>query len=363
MKRYLVSVDIIRKGYDATVSARFKGRLDFISNEHGVIFDWNVKFKSIYLDLHFTPSWGKTQPLLFRFREALLKELGLKQSPRPNENSNDLLELSEKQVEIANAFFNNREKYNSTLKMIVGVIKGNNPRGEAKKPESAEMVIDSQILPPNFVILFDDLCSNYKDNFVSYAIFAEEKTMLEYVKLNPVVDKAFQFMQKSKSKNEFSIYLTGIQEYFKRYNEYITQAEKEAMKARNEFNKQIDKVIDKFPFGLESKDQFQKAHIYEYHLLRDEIVEALRENREYKKFLDAIKDPNNFLPLPEEIHRRFDNEDFTYTTDGKIWPLTEKGKDYINKYMESKFKEIPQWFLKDRIKYIEKRNENINFVD
>ena len=44
-----------------------------------------------------------------------------------------------------------------------------------------------------------------------------------------------------------------------------------------------------------------------------------------------------------------------------MWPINEDGLKYINKFVEDKYKKIPQEFITEkRKKYLELRNQNIN---
>lgn len=364
MKRYIVNVPIIRKQFYETASAKFRGNIQFVSNEHGIIYDWKIAFSEIYVDIYTTESWFTSNNKTFERRKELFKRLGLHQEKRPSgTKATKIVELNKQQVEITNDFFNDRSIYDSTIKNIVGVIKGNNPGGEAKNPESAEMIIDTANRTKNFVILFDDLVMKNKVDFDSVAFGAEEISIDEFATLNLKLKSAFSYMQKSKDLSSWSNYLDAVKTYYKQFNIDINKAYIIANRARAAYNKKIETEISVFPFGFKTSDEFQKCHIYEFHDLRDLIVEAIRENKSYSKYEEMIKDSNNFLPLPESIHRKFDNNFFTFKTNGEIWPIHDDGKKYVDS-IDNKFKRIPEFFLtKKRIEYISKRNQQINYIE
>lgn len=373
MSNYLVNIPITRRDFDNTSSAKFKGNLEIVSNEYGVIYDWRINFSYVAIDRYFTAGWLDLPklPSIYKYRVELFKRLGITQSPRPTQSSNDLVVLNQEQINIVNQFFNERPfeeslrgGYTSTIKMIVGILKGNNPGGEAKNPKSAEMIIDGNNLYKNFVILLDDLTMSGVRNLNAYKINAKEISLLEFSKLNPTLEAAFNLMQNAKDKVDFGIYLKNIKDYYKEYNGYINKADVIASQARAQYGKVIEQKIKQLPFGFESSKEFQKCHIYEFHILRDEIAKAMYEKKDYSKYVDAIKDPENFIPFPEHIHRQFDREAFTYTKDGKVYPVNEEGNEFVNKIMDDKFKQIPQFFLTPKRKeYLDKRNQLLNYLD
>ena len=367
MTRYIVDIPIIRKNFHKTKAAKFKGILSLVTNKHGVIYDYKITFSEVHIDLYLTKSKYLKKDIIWKRGESLFCKLGLKQEIRPSEQDHKIIKLDEKQLTITNNFFNNRKKYDSTIKNIVGVLKGSNPNGEAEEPSRAEMVImDDNIEANNFVILIDDLMMKQGVEYDHAIIGAQKISLDEFVKLNQTIKAAFDFMQKSKDYKSWNNYLDGIREYYKKYNTNVNYAEKIVAKARSAYNVNIDKNIKKFPFGFTDKEDFTKCHIYECHDIRDLIIEALRNQKSYDKYENMIKDYENFIPLPGEIHRKFDQNYFTYKLDGNIYPINEKGFEYIKRKLEvienKKFKKLPDFFLTEkRKKYLSKRNENIIF--
>lgn len=367
MKYYLTNIDFKRKQYETTKSAKFKGVLSIISNEHGIVMDWKITFSNVEIDLYTTPAWFTGEPNIFKYREELFRTLGLKQEKRPSKDSNKLVTLSENQLSDLNNFLNDRSSYKSTIKMIVGILKGNNPGGEAKNPNSAELIIDSCDTPlKNFVILLDDLVIKHNSNFEAMAVWAKEIALAQFSQLNDTLKKAFEFMQKPKNKVDFQIYLSNIKDYYKNYNDFAQKGEQIASEARKIYTANI---VNKYsnsqlPFDLKFSGQYQRCHIYEYHSLKNMIIESLYEGDQEsaKKYSNMISDPENFIPLPEEIHRHFDKDWFTYKKDGNIYAIHEKGFDYIQNYVLDKYKKIPEWFMTPkRVKYFDLRNQNIIF--
>ncbi|MCP4336857.1 MAG: hypothetical protein GY679_03345 [Mycoplasma sp.] len=366
MKR--VSIPIIRRDFDKTNSSRFKGDIEIISNDKGIIFDWKVNFTYVEIDLYSTPSWFKKKNQNFLRRKSFLNLLMIEQEPRPTTSSNKLKELNSEQLKILNNFLNNRTMYSSTIKNIVAFLKGNNPGGEAKNPKSAEMIIDSKKTLnsfENFVILFDDLMikKNHRDSsknlFDLYSLSAETISLEDFSRLNNNLYKAFEYMQKEKEPTDFEVYLQNIKDYYLQFNNFVDKATKIVNKARSRYSKNIDKYVVKLPFGLEEKSQFQKAHIIDVHKLKIKIVDALIENKGYERIINLIEDPQNFIPLIESIHRQFDQNNISYNQNGEMIALNNKGQDFIDKYVGENFKYIDEFFWTEKRKeYIKERNHN-----
>ncbi|TCG10266.1 MAG4270 family putative restriction endonuclease, partial [Mycoplasma marinum] len=285
MNFYKIKTPIIKKNYTNTTSCKFKGDLEFITNEHGIILDWKISFTKVFLDQYTTQSWFEKKTVAFARREELFEELGLKQIPRPNDKNNKIIELNKEQISIVNNFINNRSKYNSTIKNVVQLLKGNNPGGQAKNPGSAELILDNNSNANVFAILFDNLClkktqkESRRNLFDVYSISAKEISFESFVNLNSTLKKAFEYMQVSKDPTGFKIYLEQIETYYKKHNLVVQEVEKIIKKARSKYSVNIDNTITKLPFELKDKAQFQKAHIIDVHKLKMLIIEAKQENK------------------------------------------------------------------------------------
>lgn len=368
---YLIKIPIIRKNYDKTNSAKFKGFIKIITNEYGVIKDWNIDFNEIYVDVFTTQRWFNEPNTIFNIRTKLFKILNLVQIKRPDKNSTQLIKLNDDQIAEFNSFINDRDLYKSTIKNIVGIIKGNNPGGEAKKPSSAEMIIDTNESVnnslKNFVILLDDLVEKDNNHFLPFSINAKEMQLNKFVKLNPTIEAAFKYMQEQKGENDFTIYLNNIKKFYKTYNSYAEKAERIVKKERQKYNIAVPKYYLKnnvslpFDFKIENTDEFQKCHIYEVYALKSKITNLLYENKKSEALKIALKisDPENFIPLPEEIHRKFDRHIFTFVpSKGNAVPLNEEGQKYINEKLDKRFLQINKQFLtKKKMAFFQERNE------
>lgn len=58
LKNYFVEIDIIRKKFNDTTSA--KGKLQIIANNYEIIKSWKILLNEVWIDLYTTNSWFKT---------------------------------------------------------------------------------------------------------------------------------------------------------------------------------------------------------------------------------------------------------------------------------------------------------------
>ncbi|NQZ29228.1 MAG: hypothetical protein HRT98_02475 [Mycoplasmatales bacterium] len=371
LKMKKVSIPIIRRNFNTTKAARFKGVLDIVSNDKGIVFDWRVNFTHVDFDAMTTERWFDEKEKMYLDRKSFLNEIdnSFSQIKRPfRTRKTELHELNEKELKTLNKFLNDRTKYSGSIKNLVTFIKGSNPRGEASNPGAAELIIDTKGSASsfeNFVILLDDLKlrKNHRESeknlFDMHSMNAEEISLEEFANLNNELHAAFKYMQSEKNSNEFKVYLKNIKQYYRKYNNFVDKANDIVAKARSRYSKNIDEYVLDLPFGLEEKSQFQKAHIIDVHKIKLKIVEALMLEKGYERMVKMIEDPQNFIPLIESIHRQFDSNNISYDLNGEMIALNEKGQHFIDKYADEQFKHIDEFFWTEkRQQYIEERNNN-----
>lgn len=357
MEYKIVEIPIIKSNFSKTKSARFKGTLEIVSNQDGIIYDWNIFFTEVYIDAATTPSWFNKKTTTFKRRAQLFALLGIVQIPRRDRYHNEIIKLNNEQINILNKYLNNREQYNSTLKNIIGILKGNNPGGEAAKPKSAEMVIDADESYKNFVILLDDLTVSNKGNFSLYKIGAKKITLQDYVLLNENIESSFNYMQQNKGNIDFSIYLQSIKVYVAKYRRDINSIEQIISKARSKYMSNVDK-IDPSDYAFDvKKGEFQRAHIVPVWFIKDKILECIQSGRKYLEFIEMIYDRDNFLPLPWPIHSKYDSGELTYDENGEInlitiGALSVKEYEYFDRYKKIK----GSWMNEQRKQYLMMHN-------
>ena len=364
MKYFITKIPVIRRDFEKTKSAKFKADIEIVSNDEGIIYAWNIIFSECWIDVESTPAWFNKKTSLFKKREELFKAIKLKQVKRPSRTHHALVSLNEDNLKQLNQYIN--KNYDSTIKNVVGLLKGSNPKGEAGDPTSAEIVVNDGT-NSNFVILIDDLMPIRNKSFKPYAIGATVKPFMDYVNTNDDISMAYELMQEPKSIEEYRIYLSSIKAVVAKGRRDIQAIKTTLSNYRNVFSKNIDKYVKKFPFGFVDSSDFQKAHIEESHTVEGDIID-LSKNMNHKEACERHKktltDPNNFIPLTNEVHRKFDSYDITYNSEGAMVGLTEKGKEMMKRGSFAKYLVIDEWFMnKRRIEYFSLRNRRIGYTE
>ncbi len=362
MEYYKVELPIIRRNYNETNAAKFKGILTLYTNEFGIVYNWKINFSELYIDLYTTKSHVLKKTPGYLRRKELFGRLNLEQEIRPSQSSNKLVKVNDKDLEIVNEYFNNRKLYKSTIKNIVGTLKGNNPGGEYKKPDSAEMIVDSCTVT-NFTILIDDLIVLSNHECDTYELLAKTISIDEFINITEKVKDFFEWMQCAKESDTFRFYREALKKYVKEYKIDINDVEAVAKKERAKYGLNVDLYHKQFPFGFTSKTEFQKCHIYDVWRIKDDMLVAKRNGKDWLEVAKEISDPENFIPLVEAAHRQFDRQNFTYTDDGIIAPINAAGREFLEKYLDDKFRHIDSNFITEGVKkYLEKRNKSIGVI-
>lgn len=370
---------------EKSTSAKAKGYIDLyldFSTKILYVPHWEIKFESLYLDLYTTPAWFKSRKKNFNLRKSLFDKLGLRQTNRPDKTENRLYELDQNELEIANKWFN--EEYNSTLKNIISIIKGNNAGGSFKKPSAAEMIGVNlynkyEEYKYNLTMFFDLI--TYKDKRILDLLENDENSML-IDKLESIND----FLDYIVNSNKYPIHsnllkLTTVKlnlSYEERKKFFVSKSAKimdmeETIRDSNKKLSEIDKKIKRARskaskmkinvFKREKGYSYENAHILDVAIIRNKLIELIDENKqlddaEFLNLFDYITDENNMLNLQTQVHKWFDKGFFSFNKNGEI---TKTKNDFdINEYNELCFyKTIPKDKLTDeRINYINLRNEN-----
>ncbi len=403
--KFYTTVRIIRKKYEDTESAKYIADLHLSYDENGIIRDREFEFKDCYIDLCTTKAWFKINNSNFRTRKKLFDYLGdhsLFQKERTHRYHHELKRLDPEQLAMLSDFFN--QQYDSTVKNIYGLIKGNNPSGEWERPDSAEIMVfeahDMMMKIP--VKLMDDLmlgiCKRARqfdedDEHLDDADAPSSSTkklpiwknrgdrqgsFLDIVSKNHFLMKMLELMRKTGSVKraywhnksvDKTEYEKMIKEYVKNHSDIFDEIEYSVKKYRTRYNKNIEikyrKPENKLPFGIKWADleesTVQRCHILNVSWIKERLLKIMLDsnlenckNSKCIKLLAKIEDPDNFLPLGAEVHRPFDRNLFWYTEDGKCHfreGLTSGLLSRIDKYSP-----IDEYFLTEKRKeYIRER--------
>jgi hypothetical protein len=405
--KFYTTIELRRRNYDKTKAFKYKANLHVIYDDNGIIHNRIMEFKECYIDLFTTKSWFEGENNNFNKRQTLFQMLGhekFKQYPRPNNSSNLLKKLDESELIKLNDFFN--RDYNSTIKNITAIIKGNNPGGEWKRPGSAEIVCFNEKSGDwdlSIVKLIDDLVIDgfmmYRKNMLSYEtgesysvshfnitshkvnvwkrLYSEQKfsdlvsknefirQMIEVMQ-TPGTEKWVEFHDKPINKSEYEKIL---KDYRRDYSEIFENVNRAISRARSDYVSEIEKIYSKgqrkLPFNIDWKhleeSMVERCHIVNVSWVKSRLIKIMKElslkdckGASCDKLLYKVRDPDNFIPLSGDVHGAFDDNYFWYTDDGECHTREDLSTELKNRI--AKYSPIDKDFLTDKRKeYIRER--------
>lgn len=361
-------------------AASYNGTLYLKNTDKSIIIDYYIIFKEVEIDLKTTPSWFQKKTNSFRLREELFSYLGLpKQQIRNEQTEHNLRKLDKKELEKFNEFINSKARYKTTIKNLVGVIKGSNPSGEIKKPEASQIIIDSEDSKyRNFVLLVDVLIerNNIKDgakdeylakilnNIEAWKSF-KKRDINEFFNNISLLRTIMNSLQESQNEEQKQEIYNEISSYIENNSWKRKWIDKKISQKRREYTKNV-KEKDMF-YGTKKINYEERCHILNVSWIKEMIqneaaelstVEDCKRNRKIKELLEDISNEHNYLNLPATEHTWFDTYIFTYSKDGKI-TLLKRGISIED--INTKYREIDPNKLTDKTKqYIEQRNKYLD---
>ncbi|UUD35276.1 HNH endonuclease [Mycoplasmopsis caviae] len=392
------SFDFKSKNYydEKSNSAKFKGNIDLlIDDSSDCVLYFQVKFSELWIDLCTTESWFKNKNSNFKLRENLFNfineklKLNLKQINRKdyfigNQVRNMTYKLNQNECKIVNEWF--EKNYNSTLKNIVSILKGNNVGGSFLHPSSAELIWDSdeslkesEYYSLNLIMFLDAITfKNQRQNKFDILNFKNEhaKPIINWIKKIKTDNKNglfeyFNFLKQNENtdKSNDKNFRNWIQDI---YNKNSHSA-KVNYWIRELINKERSKVSTININVFEKYQNSENAHIYPVSKIKIELESELKKLKNYstlirndilvkaRKFgsLKMINDENNLLNLCPNIHTIFDKNMFYYDEKGQI-VINNIALIHSNdlKMIKEYYSKIPEKYMnKERKKYIKLRNK------
>ncbi|EXU60037.1 MAG4270 family putative restriction endonuclease [Mycoplasma mycoides] len=371
-------------------SAYASGYIDIVadfSTDIPYISSWYIYFNELAIDLCTTPSWFITKPKNFRQREKLFKTIRKTQLRRKNQNFNNLYKLSLPEITWVNDWFN--KNYDSSIKNIISILKGNNAGGTFKDENHAEMFITNLNSKynkyKNNLIMFLDLITmtdyiyrnefyekqNYEYRIEDINLFIDKINNYDYIEvLNLTIND--KKMSLDKRRSEFSARSKVLKYAIKNRIKYLSKALKTIDKERSKVSKFNINVFEKLNFYT-----YENAHILDVSRVKanissiikqvnfssnkKDIKKAIEKNCDYIFNIKSIADKNNLLNLPVQAHRWFDDNYFTYNEQGECYSLKKDFNPKEHKELQNSLIIKKDEYFKDRIKYIKLRNQSRNY--
>ncbi|MGZ9414317.1 MAG4270 family putative restriction endonuclease [Mycoplasma sp. 5370] len=372
------SFDVETKNYDSktTTSASFKGKFYFIyMKESLVIVDYFFKLDECFIDLKTTERWFRDKIAMFKKRDELFNLLGFTQEKRLSLSDRKLVKLNEKELSIINNFLKDNFR-NETIKNIITLVRGSNPAGELSKPENAPLILskENEIFKRNFHLFFKNFSTKLNNNISNYEKIYYQ-TSLEY-------DYIEEFKAKINNKKESTNIFKNIYESIKIINSNDSPEKKKIyLNNLNLISRQketLEKTIEKerskinqvnvFPFSR--SEPIEKAHFFPVYKIKMMIINYWysnfntenKDDTEINKLLNFISDKENYLNLSPTLHKKFDDNNFTFNSEnGEIVFLD---KENMNDYCKNNpvlckiIEKIPEQQLTEkRKKFLDYRNQ------
>lgn len=366
------------------------GYIDIVtdfSTDIPYISSWYIYFNELAIDLYTTPSWFITKPKNFKRREEMFKTIQKTQLKRKSRNSNNLYKLSFAEITWVNDWFN--KNYDSSIKNIMSILKGNNTGGTFKNEKHAEMFITN--LNPknnkykNNLIMFLDLIimtdyiyrnefyekQNYENRIQDINLFIDKISNSDYIEvLNLTIDD--QSMSLDKRKNEYAAKSKVLEYTIKNRIKCLSKALNTIEKERSKVSKLNVNVFEKLNFYT-----YENAHILDVSKIKanissiikqanfssnkKDIKKAIENNVDYIFNIKSVADKNNLLNLPVQAHRWFDDNYFTYNEQGECCSLKKDFDPKEHKELKNSLTIKKDEHFKDRIKYIKLRNQSRDY--
>lgn len=253
---------------------------------------------------------------------------------------------------------------NITFQQVQYLITGSNSKGESEKDKGFFVWRDKSD-NNEFKVGFFLKCLKYWQNKSSFVEYKEIwKKDLEKIDFNDWIKQKIYvdllegtykkylnaFNQRSKDwKNISNQFKQNIKQECKDWDDLNTKIQKYRRSYKENIQKEYEKIdlnnyCENF-FYPGCRQEWQYAHIKSVWLIKKEFL----KHKDWKKLQKEITDPNNFLPLPPDIHKMFDSNQIWWNIDGKLERKKIKFQESENlKYFES----IRENFLNSRLEYI-----------
>lgn len=294
-----------------------------------IIVDYKIKFKQISIKDKTTKSHEKRKDPVIDYRKDILKKLGIKHEfAEGNKESifiNDHNKINEINKYIASRDFAS----DVTFKNIEYILCGYNPRGEGKSGRGYfNIKYDNQEVSFNLFLKSINQCKEFRKEYNIYD-FEEiyNNNLIETIEFQTWINNNSllkNYWNKFKKYHEnWKTIRSDFEKKCKKLTKSFYRVDNEIRKFRNEQKREIKKILNQNEstylqyFDISNiKEDFEYAHIKPVWLIKKEYLLTNDSNK-----LDEIKDINNFLPLPANIHQSYDKKQFYWTHNGTIKKL------------------------------------------
>lgn len=331
------------------------------------IHDYKIKFQQIYITPYTTPAHQITKPSSLLMRKNFLLQLGMQNSFENIKPKKYTLITNNKTIDKINEWsFHNRWN-DIQFQQIEYLLRGSNSSGQGNGKGYLKLTYKGQKHVFGFFIK-------------ELNIYNKIKNVYTNISYKQVWDKYKDFNTLDKKAISFDTWMDSEKRLRDLFTEFVCSP-KEWKQIKEDFRKKFQKLINEY-IGLEKiisnyRQEYSKNIERKYQNLINEFFNINYSKNDYahikpvwyikKEFLENKKDiilkqisnPNNFLPLPSDVHRMYDDYYFYWNVNGSL--ITIDNHNFSNDDIKriSGFNQINKNMLTDDVKWFLNEYEQV----
>lgn len=362
----VVKMDVFNKCKDES-----KNKITYylLTVDDVIIVDYKIIFHQINIKDCTTKSHENSKRLDLQYRLHILSKLGIKHEFKQQGKKSYFFKDSHN-VKAVNDYLACKDVgFELTFQQIEYILTGSNPGGQGKSSRGyLYTMYNGKAIPFGLFLKSVNQCKNFqnyaKTNFDIHD-FSGLYEMAEQVSFQDWIDHNGHLEKYVKKFHDHSEQWKTIRDdLVKEYQYVITsfyQLERKVNKYRSEQKRWIQEQYSENAtlyhayFNITNiHEDYEVAHIKPVWLIKEEY--SLAKDPE---ILNQIRDVNNFLPLPSNIHWSYDRKQFYWTQDGCIKKLiTNKLPNNIDEFKQinpEMLNKISYFINEYKIKIIDKQ--------
>ncbi len=362
----VVKMDVFNKSKDESEN---RITYDLLTVDDVIIVDYKIKFHQINIKDCTTKSHENSKRLDLQYRLHILSKLGIKHEFKQQGKKSYCFKDPDK-IKAVNDYLESDDAGSKlTFQQIEYILTGSNPSGQGKSGRGyLYTMYNGKPIPFGLFLKSVNQCKhfqNYAKKHFDIHDFSGLYEMAEQVSFQDWIDQNGRLEKYVKKFHDHSEQWKTIRDNFvKEYQHVIAsfyQLESQVNKYRSEQKKRIQEQYSENAtlyhayFNITNiNEDYEVAHIKPVWLIKEEY--SLGKDPE---ILNQIRDVNNFLPLPSNIHRSYDRKQFYWTQDGYIKKLiTNKLPNNIDEFKQinpEMLNKISYFINEYKIKIIDKQ--------
>lgn len=362
----VVKMDVFNKCKDESEN---RITYDLLTVDDVIIVDYKIKFHQINIKDCTTKSHENSKRLDLQYRLHILSKLGIKHEFKQQGKKSYCFKDLDK-IKAVNDYLESDDAGSKlTFQQIEYILTGSNPSGQGKSGRGyLYTMYNGKPIPFGLFLKSVNQCKhfqNYAKKHFDIHDFSGLYEMAEQVSFQDWIDQNGRLEKYVKKFHDHSEQWKTIRDNFvKDYQHVIAsfyQLESQVNKYRSEQKKWIQEQYSENAtlyhayFNITNiNEDYEVAHIKPVWLIKEEY--SLGKDPE---ILNQIRDVNNFLPLPSNIHRSYDRKQFYWTQDGCIKKLiTNKLPNNIDEFKQinpEMLNKISYFINEYKIKIIDKQ--------